>query len=1162
MFLIQDDLHLSASDLTAAADCEYALLRTLDYKLGWADKLAFAQDPLQAHISKLGDLHEQRLLEEFEAAGDLALLGHVAPPYSFALLEEAGDATYRAFQEEPFCVYQAAFFDGEFFGYADFVERADDGWLVCDAKLARQAKPKALLQLGAYAEQIRTLGLPLSSTVSLLLGNGERADYRVADILPVFLERRDRLRDLLDRHRTGDSAVSWGAGGLLACGSCDECKHAAVAANDVMLVAGLRMEQRRKLRAAGVTSVAELAVATRPDGMVRATFEKLQSQARLQWKQAQAGPDSPVEHELTASAAKTLALLPGPSAGDLFFDFEGDPLYDEGDPTRVGLEYLWGVMDTQGAYLPIWAHSSADERAALIRFMDLVAERRTQHPDLHIYHYAPYETAALKRLAMRYQTREKELDDLLRSEVFVDLYATVRGSVRVSAPSYSIKKLEPLYMGDQLRSDAEDAVSDGGASVVAYHEYREMRLDDPASAKARLDDLADYNEYDCLSTWRLRDWLLERATDAGVRDQIVPRIKDNQGEELSEHDPVFIDLMARSGPEQRFERTPEQQAFAMLATAIDYYRREHKAYWWEHFERLQHPVDDWTASRDVFVVESAEVTSDWAVPEGRATNARRVLRLVGDWAPGSKVGFGAQVVYAAPCPTKVNGPDGAPYGAGGSDGVVADPHDARVVTLTESRPPGDTFANLPLALVPATPPSSKLIEGAIKEVATAAAVDASGLPASAALDVLARRPPRLRGGVGLPVGGTTIADVVAALVSMDNSYVAIQGPPGTGKTYSGSRVIKELVEKHHWRIGVVAQSHAVVETMLGGIIKAGLDPALVGKSKNETAGFGWTEVKDNVVARAGFLEEHDGVGCVLGGTAWTFANAAMIEREGLDLLVIDEAGQFSLAPTIGSAVAAKRLLLLGDPQQLPQVSQGTHAEPVDESALGWLMGGHDILPAEFGYFLGQSYRMHPELCERVSVLSYDGELTAAPAAAKRMLEGVEPGLTVVTLDHTGNRTESPEEAAAVVSHVRNHLGRRWTDPDDPTSPRPLTESDFLVVAPYNAQVSLIRLTLDQAGLAGVRVGTVDKFQGKEAPIVIVSMTASSHGDVPRGMGFLLSRNRVNVAVSRAQWQAALIRSEALTSFMPSSVQGLLELGAFIGLCQPSDASDRDHASRR
>ncbi|KQY62484.1 TM0106 family RecB-like putative nuclease [Nocardioides sp. Root140] len=1144
MFLIDGQLHWSASDLTAAAACEFGVLRTLDHTLGRAERIEQSEDPLMEHIARLGERHESALLEQRRSAGGLVELPHVAAPYTARALGAAADATLAAFRAAPTVVHQAAFHDGEFFGYADFVERAEDGWLVCDAKLARQAKPRALLQLGAYADQLRRLDLPVSSTVSLLLGNGERVDFPVADVLPVFEERRERLRTLLGEHRAGGESVVWGDPRYVACGRCQECIHAAEETSDLILVAGLRMEQRRRLRTEGLTSIADLARATtKPAALSQRTFDKLHAQAALQWKQLSGGEGAPVESVLTDDAAETLALLPAPSIGDLFFDFEGDPLYDEGDLSRTGLEYLWGLMDDQEAYVPLWAHSSAEEKQAFLEFMDLVAKRRAEHPDMHIYHYAPYETSALKRLAMRFQTREKELDDLLRSEVFVDLYATVRGSVRVSAPSYSIKKLEPLYMGDELRS--ADGVQAGDASILAYHEFRDLRATQPLRAEAVLDDLQDYNTYDCLSTLRLRDWLLARAVDAGVRDQIVSRALDVKGEETSDDDPVFLALMAKTGPVSRAARTPEEQAHAMLATAIDYHRRERKQFWWGHFERLQHPVDDWSHTRDVFVVESAEVVGDWAVPEGRSSRPRRTVRLIGDWAAGSKQAKEAHVIYAAPTPVGVNRPEGARYGFARTETLAFVDTDPRVVLLTESCKPDETYAELPLALTPGPPPGTQALEAAIKSVATDAA-GAGSLPRGAALDLLARRTPRLAG--GLPQEGSVVERVVEALLGMQDSYVAIQGPPGTGKTWNGSRVIKELVERHHWRIGVVGQSHAVAENMLANVVAAGLDPALVGKNSNDAESPTWTDLKGGAPPRAKFLADHAESGCVLGGTAWTFANANLVEREGLDLLVVDEAGQFSLGPTLASAISAKRLLLLGDPQQLPQVSQGTHAEPVDESALGWLMDGHDTIPSTHGYFLEESRRMHPALCAKVSELSYDGRLSSAASASQRHLDDVQPGLSVVTVAHTGNRTESPEEALAVVEQVEALLGTAWTSAPD-AAPRPLAGGDFLVVAPYNAQVVTIRKALDKAGLATVRVGTVDKFQGQEAPVAILSMTASSHGDVPRGMGFLLSRNRLNVALSRAQWRAILVRSEALTSFMPTSVRGVLELGGFIGLCQ-------------
>ena len=308
----------------------------------------------------------------------------------------------------------------------------------------------------------------------------------------------------------------------------------------------------------------------------------------------------------------------------------------------------------------------------------------------------------------------------------------------------------------------------------------------------------------------------------------------------------------------------------------------------------------------------------------------------------------------------------------------------------------------------------------------------------------------------------------------------------------------------------------------------------------------WTAFPD-AKAMAGFLD-HAAGGCVVGGTAWDFTNLSCFEPGGLDLLVIDEAGQFCLANTVAVAQAARKLLLLGDPQQLPQVSQGTHPEPADTSALGWLAEGHGALPADRGYFLSRTWRMHPALCARVSDLSYEGRLLSQEnVTAARSLDGVPPGVSTVLVEHHGNSTESPEEADEITRRILGLLGTPWRDPNSFDGTRPLDQGDVLVVAPYNAQVIAIRERLAAAGLDRVDVGTVDRFQGRQAAVVFVSMTASAHEDVPRGMSFLLSRNRLNVALSRGKWHAVVVHSPALTRYLPSTPEGLAELGAFLRL---------------
>jgi uncharacterized protein len=337
----------------------------------------------------------------------------------------------------------------------------------------------------------------------------------------------------------------------------------------------------------------------------------------------------------------------------------------------------------------------------------------------------------------------------------------------------------------------------------------------------------------------------------------------------------------------------------------------------------------------------------------------------------------------------------------------------------------------------------------------------------------------------------------------------------------------------------------VVENLFDGIIAAGVDPQRVGKKVNKSAqprAREWSLVKESQYPA--FIAE-DG-GCVIGGTAWDFANPGRVPPGSLDLLVIEEAGQFCIANTLAVAAAARNLLLLGDPQQLPQVIQGPHAEPVDQSALGWLVDGAPTLDPSLGYFLEKTWRMHPDVCKPVSQLSYGGLLSNEPVTAARNLAGCEPGVHEILVEHDGNSTDSVEEAECVVTEIIRLLGSEWTDEK---GTRPLVPGDVLVVAAYNAQVLRIRRHLELAGIPEVQVGTVDKFQGKQAPVVFFSLAVSSADDVPRGISFLLNRNRVNVAVSRAKYATYIVRSSRLTDYLPASPAGLIELGAFMGVTE-------------
>ncbi|PYY35018.1 DNA helicase [Curtobacterium sp. MCPF17_046] len=1153
---------LSPSDLTTWATCEWAFLRRLDAKLGRGEPLPDEHDDMLDRTARLGDQHELDHLEILKQTHDVVEFDRPAPPQ----YAEAAERARTAMRDGADVLFQPTFHvpasaDGTgFIGFADFIIRNDRGeYEVYDTKLARHAKISALLQLAAYAEQMRANDIPTGQQVHLVLGDRTTTTHDLADIVPVYRTQRAELIRVIDERLHPQDALQWGDPRYSSCGRCSACQQEVQRHRDLVLVAGMRLDQRTKLIRQGVRSIDDLAVRTAPVAtMSKTTLDRLVRQASLQIETERAADSSDAASPTRGPAfdvldARALDAIPAPDPGDVFFDFEGDPLHTE-DGVHWGLDYLFGLVDDQAEFRAFWAHTIRDERQALLDFLAFIADRRERYPDMHIYHYASYERTHLLSLAARHGVGEDAVDDLLRAGVLVDLYPIVRKALVVGSRSYSIKKLEPLYMGDDLRLSE---VTNAADSITAYVDaIEELRTGDPAEGQRQLDQVADYNAYDCRSTLRLRDWLLdlraEHAPDATTTTELegLPPIPVER-----EPNPVTVALTEYIGDVDALDRTPDQTALALAAAAIDYHRREAKTFWQDHFDRLRNPVDEWADTRDVLVVERASVERDWATLP-RARSLSREIRLSGTLAPGSRLrpGGSPHLVYDDPLPASITAPGPGSKGATDRASIleVWDNGDATEVLLLERMPVGggEPHADFPVALAPSSPPRAKPQPEAIAEWGAAVLDALPEMLPDPALDLLRRVPPR--GTLEPVVGDDTVGAVVATLLGLDRSYLAIQGPPGTGKTYVGSNVVATLVREHGWRVGVVGQSHATSENFLDAVIAAGVPAERVvkqpksGADAEEIEAARWTPVK-NGAAIAAFLQScaDTGTGGVVGGTAWTFANDATIGRRSLDLLVVDEAGQFSLAPTIASAIAASRLLLLGDPQQLPQVSQGSHPEPVDESALGWLADGEHVLPPEFGYFLAKTRRMEPALTAAVSGLSYDGQL--ASMVSGRHLEGIDPGVHPVPVVHAGNTTSSPEEAAQVVALVADVVGRTWTDEH---GMRTLTDEDVIVVAPYNAQGAVIRDALDRAGFGGTQVGTVDLFQGREAVVSITSLAASSAADIPRGLDFLLMPNRLNVALSRAKWAAYLVHSPALTTALPPSIPGLALLSRFIELVAP------------
>ncbi|MEO7230294.1 MAG: TM0106 family RecB-like putative nuclease, partial [Candidatus Limnocylindrales bacterium] len=851
--------------------------------------------------------------------------------------------------------------------------------------------------------------------------------------------------------------------------------------------------------------------------------------------------DAPIDPE------RGLASLPPPSRGDLSFDIEGDP-YALDD----GLDYLFGVMEMDGTFHAIWSRDEADaftldgERRAFERLIDLIVERLEADPAMHVYHYAPYEPTAMKRLMGRYGTREAEVDRLLREGVMVDLLRVVRQSLRASVESYSIKKMEAFY-GFTREIDLRDA----GSSIVAFEEWLQLGEGERPAA-TNLDRIEGYNRDDVVSNFRLRDWLEARRDElARITGQSVPRpvvradILPPDLTEAQTRVQALADRLAADVPTDPARRDDEQQATWLLAQLLGWHRREDKSTWWEH-----HRLMDLTPEQLVEETNPIGLLE----PVGPIDEERKGKQLWRYTFPDQEYDLGRGTVSDPAL--KQARPDDSPFRWQVARDARVDPA-SRTVDLTRSVDGPHPRALVPLDWIRTTDHQAALIE--IGTWVAEHGMDAPG-PYGAARDLLLGRAPRAGQANGSTLAQEGEPDLGAArrlALALDHTTLAIQGPPGSGKTYSGARMIASLLAAGK-RVGITGTSHKVIGNLLKAALQAaaeeGIEIRAVQKGEDEQVVEHdlVTGVKQAADARARL---DDGRANLAAGTSWVWASARMLEA--VDVLFVDEAGQISLANVIAVSRAADSLVLLGDPQQLDQPLKGSHPPGAERSALAHVLGGLATMPSDRGLFLETTWRLHPDLCRFTSEVFYDDRLEPeAHLVVQRVnnrnanaVEGTGPRLVEVPTEGADN--ESPIEADRVAGLVRSIVegGSTWVDQDG--DEHSIGWDDVLVVAPYNAQVGAIRSRLP----AEARVGTVDKFQGQEAPISIYSMTTSAPELAPRGMDFLYSRNRLNVATSRARcisivaMSPELLRVRART---PDQMRLANAICRYVELARPRD----------
>jgi predicted RecB family nuclease len=1143
---------LSPRDLIAELECNHRLNLEWGAITGLIDKPKEDNDPALQLVIDNGIAHEERLVEDAKKKGSLVSI--FDPGFDIEKINKALEETLSAIKQGIEVIHQAVLFTGDFLGYADFLVLTKDesanpvkdekGRLIyepVDAKSARIAKRAAVLQVASYARAMVRLDLAMPPKVHLWLAGDAKWSANTADLIDLAEEFENRARSRVTSFKDLNNP-NWAAP-REACTRCrwqEHCATGRVKDRDLSLIYGIRSSTRLALIEGGIKTIDEMSTAndesrkTLKKNVSKETFEKLRDQAKLQIKGE--GLETPI-FELRDKEA--LRVIPASSQGDIWFDMEGDPYSASGE----GLEYMFGyLIDENGKlnFKTFEAKTKAEEKKAFADFISFVIERSKKYPDLHIYHYAAYEPSTILRLSQKYGIYENEVDDLKRQGVFVDLLSVVRKALRFSTDSLSIKSIEQLF----FPGHRSDEVATAMESVIQFNLAALDLINGNTKAfEERLKNIRDYNEVDCRSLHSLDDWLRKQAQENGIELLALYAREEEQTQVIQEE----VDLL-EGVPEDKEQRSVEHQGAALLSSAVSYHRREDKPTWWNIFDKAVKDLDELEAFDDVILFEEIS-TSNWSqVPPQRTMHRYTEITSTasGDLRHIFDKGDRPHLLYDISHEKMLE--------VAGSTRSICSTAIEKIeeskLTLDETcKPTIQNWQELPIAILPEAPVDASKIADVIRtelatRVITNKRTEQETFPNEAWADILLRKPPRQNKNL-LPDTDNPIADITNALLDSKNSYVAVQGPPGTGKTYVGARVIAKLIKEHGWRVGVVAQSHAVIENLLNSIQKFDSTIPIAKTCKQPTNRP--TYHQDKVAPWANTQTN----GFVIGGTAWTFASQE-VRNLNLDLVVVDEAGQFSLANTIASISCARTALLLGDPQQLPQVSQGSHPEPVNESALQHLLGDAKTMPKNMGYFLETTYRLHPLLAKKVSRLQYEDRLHADPRCEKRKLEGVDPGLHIINIEHEGNTTRSTEEGEAIVEKIKEVLGKEWIDTDQDGNQKParkLDQQDILIVTAYNAQVKYLKSLMNKNGWHNIAVGSFDKFQGREAPVVLVSMATSTAEDLPRGIEFLLSPNRLNVAVSRAQWACYLYRSTNLSVMEPSSPDGMVMLGKFVSLCK-------------
>ena len=1045
--------------------------------------------------------------------------------------------TVSAIQKGHDLIYHAYLVDENFRGEADFLIKCDTpsdlgdfSYEVYDTKITRNLKPRHVTQITAYSDMLGKIQKLLPEKMYLIDGSDEKHTFKTIEYIDLFNHgKKEFLKFLpkITKEKIYPEKCSY-------CNFCqwkEECDRIWENDNYINLVAGSNKSQIEKLKKNKVITVQQLANTklSAIDLKINAeSFKKIKSQAQLQEEKRKTGEDKIIV--LDPDAGKGFYKLPKPDDGDVFFDIEGFPRMDR------PFEYLHGLYykdKGQLKFKDLWAkdYDRESEKNIFIELINFFEKRFNEYPKAHIYYYAPYEKRAVRELATVYSSEFPKgnivNDDLLRKEKYVDLFSVAKQSIRTSERDMSLKSIEKFY---NFERKADIVKADD--SVVKYDNWIATK-----NAKNK-QDIISYNEEDCISTYLLRDFLIKKKPEnidwflkpeeVKKEDQVPNKYRRKVPNKLTREE-VEVDLNNRL--EKKKNKT-NKNFVEHLKNFIGFHWKSNKPEYWEVFDRaekthLELEDDTECIANCVLLDNKPKVTDDGFIYSYRFNDQNYKLKQ-------GKSAYDAHQMK----------------GLGTINLIEENFPDKNIVKIFASKKRKNIEMPSLLTLGNSPPPQvhqhdqalNKFLEDYIKN---------DGKNYKAIMDMLERKNPDIKnvkkGSDLIDEEKDLISQSAEVVKNLNNSYLTIQGPPGTGKTYSSAKIIIELI-KAGKKVGVTSNSHEAIKTLLIAIEQQAKsqDFEFSGMRKAKSSDkYDWNFIKDVTTGKPLDMEDYS----LYAGTSWFFVDSRM--NKTLDYLFIDEAGQVALGTTIANATSSKNLILIGDQMQLSQPMRAKHEGYARMSSLDFILENEDTISASRGIFLNTTRRLNNKICNFISSSFYDSRLTTDPITKTRSVNlKLDPikneGLFYVPIEHSGCSQRSDEEADLVEKIFNKIINKEFKVGE--TTGR-ISAKDIMVVAPYNAQANNIRERLKKKFKDKVRVGTIDLFQGQEAKVVIVSMTTSDVESLPRHKDFFFSRNRLNVAISRAECVAIIIFNENLLLASASSIKEMKLMNSFCKLLE-------------